>query len=54
VFYQENYKPGDFNGAWDGTFGGQDRTPDVFVWQVEVVMIDGTILYLQGDVTLIR
>jgi gliding motility-associated-like protein len=54
VFYQENYKPGDFNGAWDGTFGGQDRTPDVFVWQVEIVMIDGTILYLQGDVTLIR
>ena len=39
---------------WDGTFNGDDANSGVYVWQVELELIDGRNEVLAGDVTLIR
>ena len=40
--------------GWDGTFKGQELNIDVFVWVAEIEFIDGEIIQLSGDVTLVR
>ncbi len=47
---QTNYEPS----GWDGTFRGLPMNPAVFVWVAEVEFIDGEVLLLKGDVTLVR
>ena len=45
-----NYEPS----GWDGTFRGEPMNPGVFVWVAEVEFIDGQVVVLEGDVTLLR
>ena len=45
-----NYEPS----GWDGNFRGNPMNPGVFVWVAEVEFIDGEVLFLKGDVTLVR
>jgi gliding motility-associated-like protein len=40
--------------GWDGTFGGSDVPPDVFVYVAVVSFIDGEEIIVKGDVTLTR
>lgn len=40
--------------GWDGTYRGQPMNPGVFVWVAEVEFIDGEVIFLKGDVTLVR
>jgi gliding motility-associated-like protein len=40
--------------GWDGTFGGRDVPPDVFVYVAVVSFIDGEEIIVKGDVTLTR
>ena len=40
--------------GWDGTFRGQMMNPAVFVYAIEVLLIDGTVELFEGDVTLMR
>ena len=40
--------------GWDGTFGGKDVPPDVFVYVAVVSFIDGEEIVIKGDVTMIR
>ena len=47
---QTNYEPT----GWDGVFRGQPMNPGVFAWVAEVEFIDGEVLFLKGDVTLVR
>jgi gliding motility-associated-like protein len=40
--------------GWDGIFQGHPLNPGVFVWVAEVEFIDGEVILLKGDVTLLR
>ena len=40
--------------GWDGTFRGQMQSPDVYIYLVNIVYLDGTTTSKQGSVTLIR
>jgi gliding motility-associated-like protein len=40
--------------GWHGDFRGQPMNPGVFVWVAEVEFIDGQVVLLKGDVTLLR
>ncbi len=42
------------NEGWDGTFKGKDAVPDVYVYYVEVICINGDTTIKKGNVTLIR
>jgi uncharacterized repeat protein (TIGR01451 family) len=40
--------------GWDGMFNGQLVQPGVFVWQANVLYLDGVTTFFSGDVTVIR
>ena len=54
VYETFNFQPNDPNYGWDGEFRGEKLNPAVFVWFAEVEFIDGEVLLLKGDVTLLR
>ena len=54
VFFAENVLPADPQAAWDGTLNGSELQPAVYIWQAVAIMVDGTEVYLKGDVTLVR
>ncbi len=39
---------------WDGSFNGKTSPPGVYVWQLEIELVDGSSQRLTGDVTLLR
>lgn len=54
VFEDYNFQPNDPAHGWDGTNKGKFLTPAVFVYTAEVLMIDGRIILLKGDITIVR
>lgn len=42
------------NDGWDGTYRGKPVQPGVYVWQAEVVYLDGKREKYSGDVTVVR
>ena len=40
--------------GWDGTLDGRTMNPAVFIWQVELLLVDGTTVWRHGDLTLVR
>ncbi len=46
--------PNDSASAWDGTSRGKAVQPGVYIWQLEVELVDGTTERYQGDVTVLR
>ncbi len=54
IFQTDNIKTNDEPRGWDGTFKGQELNPDVFVWLAQIEFIDGEVLQMSGDVTLVR
>ena len=54
VYQAANFQPNDPAYGWDGRLGGKMQTPGVFVYYAEVLMIDGRIILLKGDITLLR
>lgn len=40
--------------GWDGSFRGTEQGPDVFVWAVEALGLDGKVYTKKGTVTLVR
>lgn len=54
VFEATNFQPGDEQSAWRGDFRGHSQPRGVYVWQLELEVIDGRLEYYQGDVTLLR
>lgn len=54
VFEKKSFDANDPAAGWDGTLKGTRLTPDVFVYTIEVMGVNGTILPLQGNITLIR
>ncbi len=54
IFQAYNIKTNEEPSGWDGTFKGQLMNIDVFVWTARLEFIDGQIINLSGDVTLVR
>jgi gliding motility-associated-like protein len=54
VFHRYDFGPNDGDAGWDGTFHGQLLHPGAFVYVIELLMRNGTLQLLKGDVTIIR
>ena len=50
----QNALPGDAALNWDGRFRGKLVNPGVFMWQIEIELVNGTVLKKVGDLTVIR
>jgi gliding motility-associated-like protein len=44
----------DINEGWNGEYKGKQCDPAVFVWYLEAVMTNGSVVRLSGNVTLVR
>lgn len=40
--------------GWDGTFKGQKASPDVYVYMIEILCDNNTVIPLKGNITLLR
>ncbi|HMQ48438.1 MAG TPA: gliding motility-associated C-terminal domain-containing protein [Saprospiraceae bacterium] len=49
-----NFLPNDPRFGWDGHYRGELMNAAVFVWYAEVELVDGKIVLLKGDVTLLK
>ena len=54
VFDRGSFDPYDESVGWDGTYSGVLKNAHVFVYQLEVVFIDGTEKVITGDVLLMN
>ena len=53
VFEKTNLNANDALTGWDGSFKGKKLTPDVFVYTVDIICDNNTILTYKGNVALI-
>ena len=49
-----NALPGDDALTWDGRYRGKLVNPGVYLWQIEIELVDGSVLKKIGDLTVIR
>lgn len=49
-----NAQPNDLSNAWDGRVNGKLAPPGVYVWWMELELVDGTVVKYSGDVTVYR
>jgi gliding motility-associated-like protein len=54
VYERSNINLNDKQNGWDGTYKGQNLSPDVFVYIVEAQCGGGDVIKVKGDITLIR
>lgn len=54
VYRRENFNANDPSAAWDGRYQGKALPPDVFVYMIDVVCENQTIVTVKGDIALIR
>lgn len=54
VFEKNNFTPNLANDGWNGTSNGEKLPPDVFVYIIEVVCDNQTIIPLKGNISLVR
>lgn len=48
------YKTNDLDAGWDGTFKGQECTPDAYIYLLNAKGLDGTLFFKRGGILLIR
>lgn len=49
-----NALPNENTGAWDGFYRGEEVPPGVYVWRLELELVDGSVERREGDVTVVR
>ena len=54
VFQKSNFAPNTSSSAWDGTFNGQPAPPDVYIYTLQILCNNATLIPFHGNVTLIR
>ncbi len=54
VYSKANFNANDPSQGWDGTFRGSQLPPDVYVYTLDLVCENQTIITLKGDITLVR
>jgi hypothetical protein len=53
VFTSVASRPGETLDVWDGLYAGKNVTSGVYVWVAKAELVDGSIVYLTGDVTVL-
>jgi gliding motility-associated-like protein len=54
VYIRENFTANDPSAGWDGRYKGILSTPDVYVYMIDVICENQTLVTLKGDVMLVR
>jgi gliding motility-associated-like protein len=54
VFQGRGLSPGDEGRGWDGTHRGRPASTGVYTWHATLERIDGQIVFMRGDVLLLR
>jgi gliding motility-associated-like protein len=54
VFQKSNFAPNSASQAWDGTFNGKPAPADVYVYTIQILCENATLIPYHGNVTLIR
>lgn len=54
LYYREQIPVNDSSEGWDGTYRGKLMDPGVYVYAIEVLLVNGNTRLYKGDVTLIR
>ncbi len=54
VYARENFNANEITSGWDGNFKGTQLAADVYVYILELVCENRTIISLKGDITLVR
>ena len=54
VFDKRSFDANDASAGWDGTYKGSKLTSDVFVYMIDLVCDNKTVLSLKGNVSLVR
>jgi gliding motility-associated-like protein len=54
VFQKNNFAPNTPADAWDGTFNGQPAPSDVYIYTIQILCNNATLIPYHGNVTLIR
>jgi gliding motility-associated-like protein len=54
LYYRTDLPVNDPSAGWDGTFRDKMMDPGVYVYVVEVELVDGSVRLYKGDVTLVK
>ena len=54
VYSKNNIDPHNIQEFWDGLIGGKAGMPGVYIWYVEIELVDGSEQRLFGDISLLR
>lgn len=54
VYQRNDFNPNDASKGWDGTYKGKQLGSDVYVYVIEIMCDNNTVLPFKGDVTLLR
>jgi gliding motility-associated-like protein len=54
VFEKSNFAPNDEASGWDGTFNGKPAPSDVYIYTIQILCDNATLIPYHGNVTLIR
>ena len=54
VFEKANFNANDASAGWDGIYKGKKLNPDVFVYTIDIMCENNTILTYKGNVALIQ
>jgi len=54
VFEKKEFAANDASAGWNGTFKGKAASPDVYIYSMEILCENNTIIPFKGNVTLLR
>ena len=54
VFENQHFAPSGFENGWNGKVHGKPAATGVYVYVCRVLLLDGTMRFLKGDVTVVR
>lgn len=54
VYERKDFPPNDASNGWNGTFKGQKASADVYIYTMEILCDNNTVIPVKGNVTLLR
>jgi hypothetical protein len=54
VYERKDFAPNDPSVGWTGTFQGQKASADVYIYMMEILCDNNTVIPVKGNVTLLR